>query len=80
MCDKMQLKCCGCKCYFDYQSPGPVILSHPQDVEIVWGHRKVLTVEADGASPLYYQWYFEQNKLPGMLSHTMSILLITTTL
>ena len=55
---------------FNYQYSAPVILSHPQDVEIMWGHRKRLEVKADGVSPLCYQWYFEQSIIPGMLNHS----------
>lgn len=47
----------------------PVILSQPEDVEIVWGCVIKLTVKACGAG-LRYQWYFEKNKIPGMLNHT----------
>ena len=52
-----------------YQSP--VIISHPQDAEIVRGNVKTLAVKACGASPLCYQWYFEQNKIRGMLNCIM---------
>ena len=53
-----------------------MILCHPQDVESEWGHI-TLAVKACGASPLSYQWYFEQNKIPGMLNYIMWIMHIT---
>ena len=53
--------------YVDTYRCPPVILSHPQNVEVLWGHAIRLAVEACGASPLHYQWYFEKNELSGML-------------
>ena len=44
----------------------PVILYHPQDVEAMEGYVVILEVTADGIKPLYYQWYFEENEIPGM--------------
>ena len=56
----------------------PVILRHPQDAKIASGSI-TLAVKACGATPLRYQWYFGQNKIPGMLDHTVSSCLLSTT-
>ena len=52
---------------------GPVITSHPQDVEIHQGHCGTLDVSAYGAMPLHYQWYHENSLLHGMLNHVVAI-------
>ena len=44
----------------------PVITSHPQSDEILLGYHVVLEVTAYGAMPLYYQWYYENDIVPGM--------------
>ena len=44
----------------------PVIISHPQDVKIPHGHAVKLEVKAIGIMPLYYQWHFEYDIIPGM--------------
>jgi len=49
----------------------PVIISHPQDVKIVEGHKVTSEVIAHGTMPLYYQWYFEDDILHGMLNYTV---------
>ena len=54
----------------DHKAPqAPVIFSHPENVEIVNGHRVILEVMACGTMPLYYQWYFEGDILHGMLNY-----------
>lgn len=53
----------------DHEKPQvPMITSHPQDVKIPNGHKVTLEVIAQGAMPLCYQWYFEDNIIPGMLN------------
>lgn len=52
-------------------SQAPMITSHPQDVEILWGHRGKLELIAHGATPLRYQWYFNFKAMCGMLNQTM---------
>ena len=44
----------------------PVIINHPQGVEIMEGYKVTLEVTANGDKPLYYQWHFEENEIPGM--------------
>ena len=44
-----------------------MITSHPQSDEILQGYRVILEVRAYGAMPLYYQWYYENDIVPGML-------------
>jgi len=54
----------------DHKAPqAPVIISHPQNVEILKGYKVTLEVIAHGTMPLYYQWYFEDNIIPGMLHY-----------
>ena len=47
--------------------PAPVIKSHPKDIEMPTGHTVTLEVIALGALPLHYQWFFEFQKMLGML-------------
>ena len=52
----------------DHERPqAPRISSHPQDIKIQKGYRGMLEVTADGTMPLYYQWYYEDDVIPGML-------------
>ena len=44
-----------------------MITSHPQDVQILQGYHVTLEVTARGTIPLYYQWYYENDIVPGML-------------
>ena len=55
-------------CYHNYDMTGkaPVIINHPQNVEVMEGYKVTLEVTANGDKPLYYQWHFEENKIPGM--------------
>jgi len=54
----------------EHKAPqAPVIISHPQNIEITKGHRVILEVMACGTIPLYYQWYFENDIIPGMLHY-----------
>ena len=55
-------------CYHNYDMTGkaPVIINHPQDVETLKGYKVILEVTANGDKPLYYQWHFEENEIPGM--------------
>ena len=56
-------------------SRAPVITSHPQDVEIQTGYRVQLEITATGTMPLCYQWYYENDIMPGMLHHIMYMLI-----
>ena len=47
----------------------PVIKGHPQDVQIQQGYKVTLDVITDETASLSYQWYFEDNKINGMLNH-----------
>lgn len=47
----------------------PVITSHPQDVQTQQGYKVTLDVLTDDTVPLNYQWYFEDDKIAGMLNH-----------
>ena len=46
-----------------------MITSHPQNVVILQGHKVTLEVTAYGTMPLFYQWYYEDDILHGMLHH-----------
>ena len=50
-----------------------MITSQPEDVKILKGHHVILEVQVDGIEPLQYQWYYENDIIPGMLNHTMYI-------
>ena len=54
--------------YLDSDDPtakAPVIIDDPEDKEILKGYTKILEVRVDGAKPLHFQWYFEEDKIPG---------------
>ena len=56
-------------------SQAPVITSHPQDVKMQKGYTVLLGVTATGTMPLYYQWYYENEIIHGMLHYIMYILI-----
>ena len=57
-----------------------MITSHPQNVEILQGHKGILEVEAHGTMPLYYQWYYENNIMHGIYYDAVYLYLLLTTL
>ena len=52
----------------DHNRPqAPVIKNHPpQGVQIPQGHKVTLEVMAYGTEPLYYQWHYKDEIMPGM--------------
>lgn len=51
----------------------PVIASEPADQEIAFGGRAILSVGAEGAPPLRYQWFKNDEALPGAWESTLII-------
>lgn len=56
----------------------PSILASPQSQSLMEGENLVLTVSADGASPLYYQWFFNGTPISGAVSSNLTFLNVTT--
>ncbi len=57
----------------DILSPKPEITGNPQDKTVVVGQSATLSVAAQGANPLTYQWRFGTNDIPGATHPTYSI-------
>lgn len=49
----------------------PVILAQPQNQSVLAGETVTLSVSADGAAPLNYQWHFDGNRISGATSSTL---------
>lgn len=49
----------------------PVITQHPQDTLVIAGGTAQFAVTATGVPALSYQWYFQNNPLPGQTSPTL---------
>ena len=52
-----------------------MITGHPQNVTILKGHAVILEVKACGTMPLCYQWYYENDIVPGMFNHIVYMIL-----
>ncbi len=57
----------------------PFIVLQPEpSIEIAQGRELIISVEADGFQPLSYQWFKDDNELPGETNSTLTIPAVTT--
>ena len=56
----------------------PSILTNPVSLVVNEGENVVMSVVADGAQPLYYQWYFNSIPIAGATSATLPLVKVAT--
>lgn len=56
----------------------PFIISSPQSANVYVGDSATLTVQAGGAQPLYYQWYYNGNPIAGAVSSNLTLVNLST--
>ncbi|MGC9035951.1 MAG: immunoglobulin domain-containing protein, partial [Verrucomicrobiia bacterium] len=56
----------------------PFIIRNPENATAIVGGTTVFSVSAGGSSPLYYQWYFNENPIPSMTNSTLTLTDIST--
>ncbi|MGC8829233.1 MAG: S8 family serine peptidase [Verrucomicrobiia bacterium] len=56
----------------------PTVVSSPQSTNVYAGGSVTLSVQATGALPLYYQWYYNGNPIIGAVSTNLTLLNLLT--
>jgi hypothetical protein len=56
-----------------YETAGPIIVTQPHDVTVAPGKSATFSVVATGTTPLFYQWRFQAQNIPGATKASLTI-------